>query len=391
MNHYWLLLSFLWIICTAFSHSLYRNETDSTVIGVGSLEKVEEDQIYKTVSFVPINSDQLPSEFDWRNILGEENLVPVKSQGICGSCYAFGSVAAVEMAYSIRYGETISLSEQEIIDCNWRTNGCDGGVPEEVFSYIVQHGLSLAQDYPNDLKSDTAGSCMKSKNWNGTCYQFVTNINDSYEIRKEWQGMQRFRSLRFTYLDSEEDIKTWLVIQGPVIVSVSMNDFDSWDNYDGISYVLNKAAYFPGQEIDGHAFLIIGYGSTPEGKPYWILRNSWGSDWGINGYGYYARGKESRGIVRAIGVYFEDDPMEWTHELVYKDYRGLFLVTLVCFILMRKEYYRYQEERYKQIISAILVKMARTMSIKKRRNLKINISTIRFVTRNYVYTFPLRI
>ncbi|KAI1694145.1 papain family cysteine protease domain-containing protein [Ditylenchus destructor] len=217
MNHYWLLLSFLWIICTAFSHSLYRNETDSTVIGVGSLEKVEEDQIYKTVSFVPINSDQLPSEFDWRNILGEENLVPVKSQGICGSCYAFGSVAANKRSLIVT-GEQMDVMVRP-----------GGG---------LFHGLSLAQDYPNDLKSDTAGSCMKSKNWNGTCYQFVTNINDSYELRKEWQRMQRFRTLRFTYLDSEEDIKTWLVIQGPVIFSVSMNDFDSWSNYDGIRYVL---------------------------------------------------------------------------------------------------------------------------------------------------------
>jgi len=103
----------------------------------------------------------LPQSFDWRD---EHVVTEVKNQGICGSCWAFASIATIESAYAIKYNlkdkDLIELSEQEMIDCitgyPYHSRGCDGGSPLDVYEYATQLGVIEEKNYPYRNKNNTS-------------------------------------------------------------------------------------------------------------------------------------------------------------------------------------------------------------------------------------------
>ncbi|CAG9333163.1 unnamed protein product [Blepharisma stoltei] len=192
----------------------------------------------------------LPTFVDWRQ---QGAVTPVKNQGACGSCWAFSTTGAVEGLWKISGNSLVSLSEQELMDCSvsFGNNGCNGGLMDYAFEFIMKNGITLESNYPY---AGVQGTC------NTTAEQLIAaNITNYVNVQTE----------NPTALQSA-------VAQQPVSVAVEANQY-VWQYYKG--GIISKNC---GTELD-HGVLVVGYNTT-NSPPYWIVKNSWGAGWGENGY-----------------------------------------------------------------------------------------------------------
>lgn len=209
----------------------------------------------------------LPLLKDWR----ESGIVsPVKNQGSCGSCWTFSSTGALEAAYAQAFGKGISLSEQQLVDCAGAFNnfGCNGGLPSQAFEYIKYNGgLETEAAYPYTGKD---GVCKYSSE------NVAVKVRDSVNIT----------------LGAEDELKHAVGIVRPV--SVAFEVVDGFRSYNGGVYTSTTCGSDP-MDVN-HAVLAVGYG-VENGVPYWLIKNSWGADWGDNGYFKMEMGKNMCGVA----------------------------------------------------------------------------------------------
>ncbi|XP_073001167.1 cysteine proteinase mucunain-like [Typha latifolia] len=197
-----------------------------------------------------VDGEELPSSVDWR---ANGAVAPVKDQGSCGSCWAFSTVAAVEGINQIVTGELTSLSEQELVDCDTASNqGCNGGLMDDAFEFIIKNGgIDTEEDYPYRAHN---GRCdLSRKNAK------VVSIDGYEDVPK-----------------NDEKALRKAVAHQPVSVAIEAG---------GREFQLYNSGIFNGRcgiELD-HGVVAVGYG-TENGKDYWIVRNSWGPNWGEAGY-----------------------------------------------------------------------------------------------------------
>jgi len=201
--------------------------------------------------------EDLPAEYDWRN--NGTCITPVKNQEQCGSCWAFSATESTEAAWVLAGNTQVVLAPQQIVDCDTNDDGCNGGYPSSAFAYIIKNkGLDLEVDYPY-------------KGVDGTCAFKKADVGGTII---SWHYVSQSASTEMT------DMMTYVAERGPVSVCV---DAAPWQFYNG--GVLKTC----GSSID-HAVQATGYG-TQSGTPVWNVRNSWGADWGEQGYIWLERGK----------------------------------------------------------------------------------------------------
>jgi KDEL-tailed cysteine endopeptidase len=214
------------------------------------------DEFYNTNHFLINNTsyyndipDTDKSSVDWRN---EYKVSSVKNQGHCGGCWAFSAVGAVESAWAIKHNALYNLSEQELIDCSTDNHGCEGGAMDLAFKFIMDNGICSNLSYPY-VASDNP--CLIDQ-----CEPIVhiKNYTDVYPNETE---LMKASALK------------------PVSVAIQANKR---------SFQLYKSGIYNdldcGTELD-HGVLVVGYGYDPQyDMKYWIVKNSWSSQWGENGY-----------------------------------------------------------------------------------------------------------
>ncbi|KAJ0577935.1 putative actinidain [Helianthus annuus] len=201
------------------------------------------------------SSANLPKSLDWR-VKGA--VTKVKDQGSCGACWAFSATGAMEGINQIVTGSLISLSEQELVDCDRTFNsGCDGGLMDYAYEFVIKNkGIDTEEDYPYKGKSSTC-----NKNKLKTHVVTIDGYNDVPE--------------------NKEDQLLQAVATQPVSVGICGSER---------AFQLYSTGIFTGPcstALD-HAVLIVGYDSK-DGVDYWIIKNSWGTSWGMDGYMYMAR------------------------------------------------------------------------------------------------------
>lgn len=197
------------------------------------------------------------SFLDWRDF---GVVSPVKNQGKCGSCWSFSATGALEGAWMLHTGTQISLSEQQLIDCStsFGDNGCNGGMMDDAFGYAIEYGMCTEENDPYEAKEGTCTECVVSTHFE-TCYDVEPN---------------------------NEVALLAALHNGPVSVAIEADQA-------AFQFYKNGIIDTPtcGTALD-HGVLLVGFGTDVVGgksKDYWLVKNSWGADWGEDGYVRIAR------------------------------------------------------------------------------------------------------
>jgi len=207
----------------------------------------------------PDAGKKLPKAWDWRD---HKAVTSVKNQGMCGSCWAFSAVAAVEGIWAITTGQLVSLSEEEIVQCNFDDDfGCNGGQMQNAFKWIAANGIDKYSAYNYTSGGGVTGSCKNDK------------------IKEHFASIGGFKDVAA----NDPHAMKLAVSKQPVSIAIDAANQDFMMYTSG---VLSSATC--GTSLD-HGVLVVGWGQeeSSDGKPaeeYWIVKNSWGDSWGEDGY-----------------------------------------------------------------------------------------------------------
>ena len=214
-------------------------------------------------TFIAPEGFEAPTAIDWRT---KGAVTWVKNQGPCGSCWAFSATGSLEGQHFRKTGKLVSLSEQNLLDCtdNYGNFGCGGGIMDNAFKYVRDnHGLDTEDSY-------------------------------LYQAAKSYKC--RFNNMTIGATDKgfvdlpkgdEDALAKAVAAVGPISVGIDANH---------ASFIYYSHGIYEGhtcspEHID-HAVLVVGYGPG-----YWIIKNSWDTEWGEEGYMKMKRGVNMCGIA----------------------------------------------------------------------------------------------
>ncbi|AWW14387.1 v-cath [Hyposidra talaca nucleopolyhedrovirus] len=189
-----------------------------------------------------------PLNFDWRQ---QNKVTSIKNQDVCGACWAFATLASIESQYAIKNNVHIDLSEQQMIDCDYVDMGCEGGLLHTAFEQMIQmNGLVQEHEYP------------------------YAGVNKPCELRGDKPGVVKIKGCYRYVVFREEKLKDLLRAVGPIPMAIDASGIV--DYHHGIIHFCENYGL-------NHAVLLVGYG-VENSIPYWTFKNTWGEDWGEQGY-----------------------------------------------------------------------------------------------------------
>ncbi|CAH9077177.1 unnamed protein product [Cuscuta europaea] len=225
----------------------------------------------------PLDVKGLPVNFDWRD---KGAVTEVKMQGSCGSCWAFSTTGAIEGANFIATGKLLNLSEQQLVDCDHMCDihdrsscddGCSGGLMTNAYKYLIESGgIEEDASYPYTGKG---GEC-------------------KFQSEKVAVKVGNFT----TVPADEGQMAAYLVNHGPLAVGINARYMQTYMGGVSCPLICSK-------RLLNHGVLLVGYGSKGFSilrlgyRPYWIIKNSWGKNWGEEGYFRMCRGHGMCGIT----------------------------------------------------------------------------------------------
>jgi len=198
----------------------------------------------------------LAAAVDWRTAGA---VTPVKDQGQCGSCWAFSATGSMEGAWFLNKKSLISLSEQQLVDCSddYGNEGCNGGLMDQAFEYVIANkGITTEAKYPYTARD---GTCK-------TGNPLPVTISSYSDVKA-----------------NNDAAMGAAVAMGPVSVAIEA-DQESFQFYSGGVFSDPTC----GTQLD-HGVLAVGYNTSSDGTNYFIVKNSWGANWGDHGYIMMAR------------------------------------------------------------------------------------------------------
>ena len=214
---------------------------------------VSNDEVY----LAPYFDTELPDAFDW---VSKGAVLPTRSQGQCGSCFAFSATGSLSGQYYLKTGKLVRFSESQLVDCSgdFGDDGCNGGLQVNCFKYYGEHGAELEVDYPYTPKD---GECEFQEG------KVVVKVKSYKQV---WPG--------------EHNLKMALYHYGPLSIQMDASRR---------SFQLYKRGIYSDPECSNvdmdHAVLLVGWGED-HGTKYWTVQNSWGGSWGLDfggGGGYF--------------------------------------------------------------------------------------------------------
>jgi len=211
----------------------------------------------------PVDLSAAPASVNW---VTKGAVTAIKNQGQCGSCWSFSTTGSTEGAHFLGTGKLVSLSEQDLIDCSvsYGNNGCGGGLMDDAFQYIIANkGIDTEASYPYTTSGPNA--CQYNAANCGATIKSYTDVT---------QG-------------SESALQA-AVVNAPVSVAIdaAQSSFQFYNT--GVYY---EPACSP-TALD-HGVLAVGYGNLAGQGDYWLVKNSWGTSWGENGYIMMARNRNN--------------------------------------------------------------------------------------------------
>jgi len=230
-----------------------------------------------------VDTSDIPEHWDWRNVGGRNFVGPVVNQGACGSCYAVATAEMIASRMSILKQEKYKpISAATALSCSFYTQGCHGGFPFLASKYAQDFGAAYDAAIPYVPRN---GKCrLRGK------HQLVSRAME-YQYIGGYYGAS-----------SEEAMRRDLFDHGPLVVGFEV----AYGLHSYSHGVFSTEVRLPTQnhfQRVNHAVLIVGFGKQGD-TPYWLVKNSWGRDWGENGFFRIKRGDDNLNIEHmAVGAY----------------------------------------------------------------------------------------